>query len=108
MERNRKSHGKRISNRSVTAIVALLILGMTAIASADGDEERKRRPRGGPVLRALDADGNGTLSAAEIDNAAAALRTLDQNGDGELSASELRPERPERSEDSGRKGRGRR
>jgi len=40
------------------------------------------------VLAALDADGDLTISAAEIANAPAALRTLDRNHDGKLSAEE--------------------
>ena len=51
-----------------------------------------------PVMLALDTDGDGELSAAEIANAAAALRALDRDGDGRLSREELRPEqRPEGS-----------
>ena len=41
-----------------------------------------------PVLRALDADGNLTLTPWEIGNAPAALRTLDANHDGKLTAEE--------------------
>ncbi len=44
-----------------------------------------------PVLAALDADHDGTISAKEIENAAVALRTLDKNGDGDLTAEEMRP-----------------
>jgi hypothetical protein len=40
------------------------------------------------VLAALDADGDLTISAAEIANAPAALRQLDRNHDGKLSAEE--------------------
>jgi Ca2+-binding EF-hand superfamily protein len=44
-----------------------------------------------PLIMALDADGDGELSAKEIDNAAAALRTLDKNKDGKLSREEYLP-----------------
>ncbi|GAB4314615.1 MAG: hypothetical protein Kow0059_06490 [Candidatus Sumerlaeia bacterium] len=50
-----------------------------------------------PVVAALDADRDGTLSAAELENAPAALRTLDKNDDGRLTREELwfgRGERP--------------
>jgi hypothetical protein len=41
-----------------------------------------------PVLRALDADRDNVISAAEIANAPSALETLDGNHDGKLSAEE--------------------
>jgi Ca2+-binding EF-hand superfamily protein len=44
-----------------------------------------------PLLRALDTDQDGKLSAAEIAAAPAALKTLDKNGDGMLDQEELRP-----------------
>jgi hypothetical protein len=42
-----------------------------------------------PVLGALDANRDGEISAAEIENAPEALRGLDKNGDGRLSAGEV-------------------
>ncbi len=45
-----------------------------------------------PLLLALDADQDGEVSAAEIENAVAALKTLDKNNDGKLSSEELRPQ----------------
>lgn len=44
-----------------------------------------------PLMAALDADGDGVISARELDNAAAALKTLDKNNDGKLTEEELRP-----------------
>lgn len=44
-----------------------------------------------PIVTALDVDGNGTISAAEIENAVTALKKLDRNKDGKLTAEELRP-----------------
>jgi Ca2+-binding EF-hand superfamily protein len=41
-----------------------------------------------PVLRALDTDEDGIISASEIANASVALLTLDKNGDNKLSAEE--------------------
>ena len=42
-------------------------------------------PPPSPLLKALDADGDGIISAAEIANAPAALKTFDKNGDGKLT-----------------------
>ena len=47
--------------------------------------------RGGPLMRALDTDRDGELSAEEIEDAVASLLMLDENGDGKLSREELAP-----------------
>lgn len=57
------------------------------------------QPGGGPmvalpVLRALDADGDGEISKAEIEGAAKALAALDKNGDGKLTRDEILPNFP--------------
>jgi hypothetical protein len=57
------------------------------------------RPPMHPVVRALDRDGDGTLSADEIKNAAEALKSLDGDGDGMISPEELRPAGPPRQPD---------
>jgi len=44
-----------------------------------------------PVVQALDTDGDGELSAAEIANASASLKKLDKNGDGKIDREEMRP-----------------
>jgi Ca2+-binding EF-hand superfamily protein len=44
-----------------------------------------------PLLSALDADHDGTISASEIANASKALLSLDKNGDGKLTPEEMRP-----------------
>ena len=45
---------------------------------------------GNPFLQALDANRDGILDKAEIQNAATALLTLDKNKDGQISGEELR------------------
>lgn len=47
-----------------------------------------------PVIAALDADRDGTISAEEMEDAPESLKTLDKNGDGELSPEELHPHGP--------------
>lgn len=44
-----------------------------------------------PLMTALDADRDGSISASEIENAVAALKKLDHNADGVISPDELRP-----------------
>ncbi|MEI9898229.1 MAG: EF-hand domain-containing protein [Chthoniobacter sp.] len=47
-----------------------------------------------PLIAALDTDGDGTISADEIANAAASLKKLDKNGDGKLTPDEYHPPHP--------------
>ena len=47
-----------------------------------------------PVIRVLDADKDGEISAAEIANAPVSLKALDANSDGTVAADELRPVHP--------------
>jgi Ca2+-binding EF-hand superfamily protein len=49
------------------------------------------RPPQPPLVKALDANGDGTIDANEIANAPAALKALDTNSDGKLTQDELRP-----------------
>ncbi len=87
-----------------TAQIVSLVLTLSGVslasAQAPGEGGARRGGPGGPgrgpspVIRALDADHNGEISAVEIANAATALRTLDTDNDGILTAVELRPARP--------------
>jgi Ca2+-binding EF-hand superfamily protein len=56
-----------------------------------GGPGRGFRPPPSPLVRALDANGDGIISADEIANAATALLTLDKNHDGQLTPDEFRP-----------------
>jgi len=47
-----------------------------------------------PVIAAIDANGDGDLSAEELAGAAQALKKLDKNGDGKLTRDEMRPAFP--------------
>ena len=57
----------------------------------DGPREggdKPKRPLPPPLIGALDADGDGVISADEIANSSKALLTLDKNGDGQLGPGE--------------------
>ncbi len=45
-----------------------------------------------PIMIALDADKDGVISSAEIENSVIALKNLDKNKDGKLTEEELRPD----------------
>jgi len=64
----------------------------------DGDGPKSPPPDGKrpvpPLIHALDADHDGTISAQEMENAPESLKALDKNSDGELSPDELRPPGP--------------
>lgn len=67
-----------------------------AMAAALCGQERPGFSPGGmmrmnPILAALDADHDGTISVVELKAAPEALKPMDKNGDGRLAAEELRP-----------------
>ena len=90
-------------------LVALLALSSAACGQPQGGPPPGGPPRGFPggppggpegflrmvpVMTALDADGDGEISAAELAEATAHLKKLDANNDGKLSPEELRPNFP--------------
>lgn len=112
-----RRHIQRFSIFNLIGIMMLAMLAMPVSAETDGDysnkwessqnsrestsTQKKAGPpprKGGPIMRAIDTDRDGELSATEIENASRALRSLDTDGDGMLSNSELRPEPPPRYE----------
>jgi caffeoyl-CoA O-methyltransferase len=69
-----------------------LMAGAAILARGVVAQQPGQPGRGGPanpLLQAFDTDRDGTLSAAEIDAAAAKLREHDANKDGKLTADEL-------------------
>ena len=60
--------------------------------SADqGNASARPDPRALGPFTIFDTDHDGVISADEINNAPAVLRSLDKNGDGKLTADELPP-----------------
>lgn len=89
--------------KSTKSIILALGLLVPTLAFAD-NTDRPHRPEGGrgdrgergehrpmvpPLMAALDANQDGTVDAAEIQNASAALLKLDKNGDGQLTRDEI-------------------
>jgi EF hand len=68
-----------------------------------GSEGKPHRPPP-PLIGALDANHDGTISADEIANAVNALKALDKNGDGQLTMDELRPQGPPPGHPQGEQG----
>ena len=75
-----------------------LIVAFVAISGFSHQVNAQAPPQGGPgggrpmnpLIRALDTDGDGEISAAELEKAATALKALDRNNDGKLTEDELR------------------
>ena len=57
---------------------------------------QRAKPSTPLVVAALDANHDGVIDSAEINNAGAALKSLDKNADGKLTGAELRRPRPTR------------
>ncbi len=96
------------------AIVGPLVAGLYYLSPSNGlvpslnAQERPGQKQGGgnqgrgggrgggggnPIIRTLDANGDGIISKQEIDNSTALLKKLDRNGDGKISRDEMRPPR---------------
>jgi len=78
----------------IALVLGLALLLQSAAATAQPPPPWGGPPPGGPgnaLLQVFDTDHDGTLSAAEIDAAAAKLRERDANHDGKLTAEEIRP-----------------
>jgi len=78
-------------------VIILTAVGLGVLAQDAPERPRPGGPGGPgprfmpPLMRALDANGDGTIDEQEIANASAALKKLDKNGDGKLTPDELRP-----------------
>jgi len=57
---------------------------------------QRAKPATSLLVATLDANHDGVIDAAEINNASAALKSLDKNADGKLTGAELRRPRPTR------------
>ncbi|EIP98269.1 hypothetical protein OpiT1DRAFT_02722 [Opitutaceae bacterium TAV1] len=97
----------KIRTRLVScALAAALLSSVACLAQPDrprDDSGGPPPPRVNPILALFDADKDGVLSAEEIANASAVLKALDKNGDGQLTADEF-PAPPPRG--PGKPGRG--
>jgi len=87
---------KRLTLVVAVAAVVALLAGVVKTQPPTGQRGPGRDGGrfGGPMLRALDPDGDGEISATELENAAKALAGLDANSDGKLSREELFPGGP--------------
>jgi caffeoyl-CoA O-methyltransferase len=76
----------------LTAIAVATLIGASVLALRGSAQQPGQPGRGGQpnlLIQTFDTDRDGTLSAAEIDVAAAKLRERDTNKDGKLTADEL-------------------
>ena len=68
----------------------------TPASGSQTGSTRRAKPAPPLVVATLDANHDGVIDAAEINNASVALKSLDKNADGKLTAEELRRPRPTR------------
>ena len=72
-----------------TVLIAAIAAGLTLVA-LDASAEGRGGPREKPAFAILDADGNGSITMEELENAAAArFAAMDTDGNGGISAAEL-------------------
>ena len=80
---------------SVVAVGVSLSSAFAQPPEGGGPDRGSSRGPGGrpshPIVTAIDADGDHTLSAEEIAGASDSLLAMDRNGDGELTREETRP-----------------
>ncbi len=81
-------------NVRIGLLVMLVIGTSVSVAHAQrrggADGQRPGFAFGGmSLMRVLDSNGDGEISAQEIERAAAAIKKLDKNGDGKVSSDEL-------------------
>jgi len=79
-------------NRRILFLAGVATIAGVGLVVAQTDLPPERPPAP-PLIKALDADADGVISAEEIESAAAALLTLDANGDGVLTPDEFAPPR---------------
>ena len=88
----------------IATLIALTV-GLSALhaqsdtAPASGQQTgttQRAKPATPLVVATLDANHDGVIDAAEINNASASLKSLDKSADGKLTAGELRRPRPAR------------
>ena len=88
----------------IATLIALTV-GLSALhaqsdkAPASGRQTgstQRAKPSTPLVVATLDANHDGVIDAAEINNASVALKSLDKNADGKLTGGELRRPRPAR------------
>jgi hypothetical protein len=105
--RNQHERTRNMKLQTKILVTAIALAGSAAylIAQNEGGPGPGPRGPGGPggpggrrpvppIIAVLDANHDGVIDAAEIDNAPAALRKLDKNGDGKLTMDELMPPPP--------------
>ena len=98
---NRK---KNTMKTKIATLIALTV-GLSALhaqsatAPASGSRTgsaQRAKPSTPLVVATLDANHDGVIDAAEINNASEALKSLDKNADGKLTGAEFRRPRPAR------------
>jgi Ca2+-binding EF-hand superfamily protein len=91
VQKNRKETAMKTKTATMIGSALVLAMGLGGVALAAGpDGMMPRGERGAQMFQQFDTDGDGNITRAEIDAAAAArFAAADTDGDGFLSAEEL-------------------
>ena len=98
LDEERCEPGPIVVTRCLVVFLGLCAPCIESLRAQDGPpplnpQDQRSRPGGNSALpalmKALDANGDGTIDAWELENATKLLRKLDRNGDGQLTSEEL-------------------
>ena len=73
-----------------SSFILILVIPLIFIFEVFAQGPSRRAPGSHPVVKAIDINGDGSISASELKSASDSLLKLDQNNDGLLTAEELR------------------
>ena len=82
--------GKSYIKKRSSFVLLLLVIPLIFIFEVFAQGPSRRAPGSHPIVKAIDINGDGSISASELKLASDSLLKLDQNNDGLLTAEELR------------------
>lgn len=91
MDRGDSNHDGFLTPEEIRALLDAQEAASKPVGPGDRSRAQFNLILNDPLLKALDTDHDGIISAEEIRNSVRALLSLDRNGDGQLTPDEFRP-----------------